>query len=715
MAVLSRAGCNQGTCHGNQNGKNGFKLSLRGQDPAFDYLALTRDQRGRRLNLYAPDQSLLLKKATAQVAHEGGRRLRPATHEYQLLRDWVAAGAPRDRPGLPALVALEVDAPLRIVVAPRLDVQIKVVARFADGTRTSVQDLAVFEASPPNVQVSPTGLIQGVGPLETTILVRYLDQQVPVPLAFVPARPEFVWPHPPVVNEIDRLVFARLQELKIAPAGLVADEVFVRRLFLDVLGILPTAEETRAFLRDHRADKRARLIDAVLERPEFVDRWALKWADLLRAEEKTLDRKGVQALHQWLKQAVAEDRPLPDLARDLVAGLGSTYENPPANFYRALREPIARSETVAQVFLGLRLQCAKCHNHPFDRWTQDDYYNWASFFSRVDYLILENRRKDRNDLHEFDGEQVVFLKANGSVLNPRTGLPAVPRFLGQPTPNLDPDDNPLERLANWIAAPDNPFFARMQANRLWAQVMGHGIVDPIDDFRATNLPVNEPLLEWLARDFVAHGSRPKHTLRTILNSRTYQLASAPARGTEATDPQATALAERNFAQAQVRRLDAEQVLDAFSQVTRVPVAFNGYPLGIRAGQLPGVEAVRKREQPPSQGDLFLRAFGKPPRLISCDCERTPTTTLSQIFHLISGPLQTKLLTEPDNRIGDYLRANRTPDEILDDLFLTSITRLPTAAERAHFRNYVLQASDRRRAWEDVTWVLINAKEFMLRH
>jgi hypothetical protein len=628
MAVLSRGGCNAGACHGNQNGKNGFKLSLRGQDPDFDLNALTRDMRGRRVDPLNPDDSLLLAKAAGRTAHEGGKRFDVRSREYAILRAWVAAGMPADPPDAPRLVRLDVTPSSHVLVEPADHVALRVRAAFSDGSARDVTGLAVFEPANLNVRVEPDGTARRAAFGESAVLVRYLDRQATVRLAFVPSRPDFVWSDPPENNYVDRLIDAKLKTLRLNPSELCSDGVFLRRAYLDLLGVLPTPEETRAFLADPRPDKRARKIDELLERPEFADFWALKWADLLRSEEKTLDRKGVEVFHEWIRRNIREGRPLNEFARELIAARGSTYAEPAANYYRALREPYARAEATAQVFLGVRLQCAKCHNHPFERWTQDDYHRFAAFFARIDYRILENNRRDKLDKHEFDGEQIVYQNRDGELPHPLTKEPLRPRFLGAETPDLGPEGDRLAALADWVAAPDNPFFARAQANRVWAHLMGRGLVDPLDDFRDSNPPVNGPLLDALARDLAGHRYDLRHLIRVIMNSRTYQLSSTP-NGGNADD-------ETNFSHALVRPLQAEQLLDSLCQVTGGTVHFNGFPAGTRAGQLPGVGAARRRDEKPTDGERFLSAFGKPVRSLSCECERSDDNTLGQAFQLITG-------------------------------------------------------------------------------
>jgi hypothetical protein len=711
MAVLSKAGCNQGTCHGSQNGKNGFKLSLRGEDPLWDLDALTRDGLGRRVEPGAPDASLVLLKATGSIPHEGGRRFDRSSTDYGMLRQWIANGARDDPPHSPVLDRIEVEPRRQVLVAPPYQVQLRVRACFSDGRSREVTRLAVYETSNQSAAVSAGGEVRSVedqrsGVAETAILIRYLNRQATVELAFVPERRGFHWTEVPKFNFIDGHVFAKLRALRMQPSPLCGDSVFLRRAYLDLLGLPPTVEETRAFLSDARPDKRTRLVDTLLDRPEFADFWALKWSDLLRNEEKLLDRKGVEVFHHWIRQSIAEGKPLNEFARELLAGLGSTYANPPANFYRALRDPYSRAEAAAQVFLGVRMQCAKCHNHPFDRWTQDDYHGLAAFFARVQYRILENKRRDGFDKHEFVGEQIVYPAREGEVRHPRTGEVVPPRLLGADTLFRTPEADRLQTLADWVADPSNPFFARAQVNRVWHHLLGRGIVDPLDDFRASNPPANALLLDALAQDFVAHRFDHRHLLRTIMTSRTYQLAAVP-NDSNRED-------EANFSHALVRPLQAEQLLDAIARVTDISVAFRGYPRGLRATQLPGVRQERLRDQRPSEGEIFLKVFGKPDRLLTCECERSDDTTLNQALQLVTGELMNRVLTDSENRIGQLLAAEKSNREIVDYLYFAALSRPPSSREAETTLRLVERAKDRRAALEDVLWGLLNAKEFLLR-
>jgi hypothetical protein len=706
MAVLSKAGCNAGVCHGNASGKGGFKLSLRGQDPDEDFRALTRAVTNRRVNVVEPDRSLMLLKPTMRVAHEGGKRFDEKSLEYRILRTWIAAGTPDDPPTTPRLTSLAVSHKQEYLVDPEKTLSPRVTATFSDGSQRDVTRLAVYEPAEQNAEVSADGEVTRLAFGENTITVRYLDRQVPVRVAFIPARPGFVWNAPQPANFIDRHVFRKLKALRMNPSPVADDTVFLRRAYLDLLGILPTAEEARQFVADKDPDKRAKLVDRLLKRPEFADYWSLKWSDLLRNEEKTLDRKGVQNFHKWIRNSIATGKPLNEFARELIASRGSTYKQPAANYYRAMREPFVRGESTAQLFLGIRLQCAKCHNHPFDRWTQDDYYGWANNFARVKYKILTNKRRDKNDKHEFDGEQVVSMADKGDVTNPRIGRPTPPRFLGGEVSQRSSGKDRLQRLAHWVADPQNERFAKTQVNRIWYHLMGRGIVDPIDDFRATNPPSNPELLDALAQDFAAHKFDLRHAIRTIVTSQTYQLSSRP-NDTNRDD-------EINFSHALVRRLTAEQTLDALSQATGATVEFNGYPPGTRAGQIAGVRAVRRRDKRPSTGDQFLKLFGKPPRLQSCECERSEDATLNQTFQMVSGPLLDRMLSDPKNRLAELLRAVRTEESRVTALYWTALTRSPTPSELKATLQLLRTANDRRGTYEDILWALVNSNEFQLR-
>lgn len=723
MAVLSRVGCNLGTCHGNLNGKGDLRLSLRGQDPWQDYLALTHELGGRRLNRQMPEQSLMLLKPTSEVPHLGGQRLLPGSDEYRILLDWIRAGAPGPAAEIAQLRDLVVHPVGLVVRTPEQIVQLQVMAHFDDGSQRDVTQLSSFETSNYVAVVTPEGELRAQKPGELSVAVRYLNQQRSVRVAFVSqpgnAQPpgDGDWaqeqrstrgltPEGQTAHWIDQFIRAKQQALGLPATQQADDATFLRRAYLDTLGQLPTADEARSFAKDPDPAKRIKLIDHLLARPEYADHWALKWSDLLRNEEKLLDAEGVKHFHAWIREAFAQNMGLDVFVRSLVTGQGSTYEHPPANFYRALRDPQTRGEAAARLFLGIRLQCAQCHNHPFDHWTQDDYYDWASVFARIDYEIIENNRKDKFDKQEFVGDQRVFQKDEGEVRNPRTGADATPRFLSAETRRLRPETDRLEQLAQWLTAPDNRAFAEAQTNRIWYHLLGRGLVNPLDDFRVTNPASHPELLAALSQEFIASGFDVKHLVREIMLSQTYQAMPLQ----DDTDT----LAADNYVGREPKRLTAEQLLDAQCQVLNVATHFNGYPTGTRAREVAGVQRVRPREQAPSDDDRFLTLFGKPPRLMNCECERAEDTTLSQAFNLINGPGLQRRLGDPDNRLGSWIAQNRSDEEMVNELFWTALGRAPREREQqaalAHLRDH----ANRRAALEDLAWAVLNAKEFLFR-
>lgn len=700
LPVITRAGCNLGACHGAQTGKGELTLSLRGEDPVKDHAALAE----KFVNLGAPEKSYLLRKAIEDVNHEGGKRFEKDSESYELLHRWITEGARRDLPDEPTLVRLEVTPEEKVLFEPETSVQLAVTAHYSDGTTRDVNRWSIYEPTALNVEVSPDGLVESHRPGETTVNVRYLGLQVPARLAFVPDRPGFTWTDPPAHNFIDEALHAKWKTLRILPSEPCDDATFVRRVHLDLLGLIPTEKEARAFLDDKDPDKRTKLVDALLQRPEFADFWALKWADLLRVEEKVLDTRGVAAFHGWIRKSIAENKPLDRFAREVVSSLGSTYEVAPSNYYRALRAPDQRAEAIAQIFLGVRLNCAKCHNHPSERWTMDDYYQFSAVFDGIDYEIKENKRFDSNDKNNFVGEQVVKFVDKRELKDPRTKKEPVPRLLGESEP-LASDPKRLEKLGTWMTSPEHPLFARVQVNRIWFHLMGRGLVDPVDDFRATNPPVNPALLDALTADFVASGFDLRHAIRTICASRAYQLGSDP-NDTNRDD-------EINFTRALPRRLSAEQLLDSAHLALGGLPAFEGYEQPMRAAQLPGVQAVYRPKKPTS-GDRFVRLFGKPPRLTNSDTERTTDTSLAQVFELTSGSTLNGLLTEKGNLIDRLLEAKPSDEAIVERLYRTILTRAPSGEELSATTAYLASTGKRREALEDLAWSLLNAKEFLLR-
>ncbi len=726
LPLLSRAGCNQGTCHGNAEGRGGLKLSLKGEDPEGDAAILVRHGGSRRINRLEPGRSLLLLKATSTVPHGGGMRFNTTSAEYRAVAAWIAAGAPVDPPTEPDLVRLEVSPGDRILIEPQRTVRLSVRARFSDGTTRDVARLAYYNTGDPNLEVSPDGVVTARQPTDATVLVGYADQMENVRITLVPARKEFAWTALPAFNWIDEVNDRRLKLLRLQPSRLTTDAEFARRAYLDTLGRLPRPEEVKTFLEECAAERRVstannaqgsreaesrrslkartRLVDDLLERPEFDDYWTLKWSDVLRLEERSLDPKGGVAYRDWIRTSLAQKKPLDQFARELLTASGSTYANPATNYYRRTRNPIDLAEGTAQVFMGARLQCAKCHNHPFERWKQDDFYAFAAFFARIERKG-EFTRKDRFDKHELNGEEVIGVATKGEVEHPRTRQVVPARLLSPAIPqpaSIQPDATRAEdrrlALAEWLTAPENPFFARAMVNRIWFHVMGKGLVDPVDDMRASNPPSNPELFEALTKDFVAHGFDLRHLVRTIMNSRTYQVSSEP-NVTNSED-------ERYFSRAIVQRLPAEVLLDAVSDVTGVPENFAGQPKGTRAVQLP---------PPPTKNrHAFLRLFGQHQRESVCECERTNEPTLGQSFALVAGPVIEERVRKPENRLGQLLASGKPDPEIINELYLTALSRTPTAEDLSSARAYIAARTDRRAAYEDLLWVLLNSKEFLLR-
>jgi hypothetical protein len=614
---------------------------------------------------------------------------------------------PDDPDNLPSLVSLNV-APAEVILREPEDAfQIRVEAEFADGETRDVTRLAVYEPAMPIVSITPDGKVTREKFGETAITVRYLQQKRAVRVVMIPKREEFVWNGMQPDNFIDEVIFAKLKTLRVNPSPVCDDSTFLRRASLDLLGIPPTAQEAKQFVYDSSPGKRERLIDRLLERPQFADRWALLWSDLLRNEEKTLDPKGVRNFHAWLRSSFSENKPFDQLVRELISARGSTYQNPPSNYYRAMRDPVMRAESTAQLFLGVRLQCAKCHNHPFDRWTQDDYYSWTNFFSGIDYRVLSNNRYDDNDKHQFDGEQLVVFNRKLDVKHPETGEAMQPSVLGNQPVEIENPSRRLEKLAEWVTSSENRRFRESQANRIWSQLMGTGIVDPIDDFRDTNPASHPGLLTRLGQEFAGSGFDLKSLLRLIMNSKTYQLSSQP---TEENSAQG-----RNFAYAKNERLSAEALLDAFSVALQTDVKFTNQPAGLRAGQMPGVRSLETRYQRPSKGDQFLALFGKPPRLQSCECERSDETTLKQAFQLLSGELLQDLIQRDDNVLDRVMRAESEAGPQIKAVYWQLLSRPPGDEELTRMTEYLARQKSRRRGLEDIAWALLTSNEFLLRH
>ena len=694
IASLNVGGCNSGACHGTPSGKNGFKLSLRGYDPASDYLQLTRDVLGRRTDRQGPN-CLVMLKALGRVPHEGGARFPASSVPSQALMAWFAEGLQDDSPSVPEVKKVEVLPGNRTLNDPARWQQLTVNATFSNGETRDVTRLTVFSSSDPAIaSVSTGGLVEFGQSGEVAILCRYLMELVPVRLMYLEPKPGFKWSNPPENNYIDKHAFAKLKLLDIQPSELCSDQEFIRRATMDLNGVLPTPEETKKFLDNKDPQKRAKLVDELLERPEYADLWTLKWADVFRSSRKTIQQKGTHVFQKWLHDHIDKNTPLNAVIHDVITASGSTFANPPANYYRIAKEPTALAETTAQLFFGVRMQCAKCHNHPFERWTQDDYYSFAAFFARV------KQRKDPIEpgtAQNKDGAEYVYSERAGEVSQPRTGKTMEPKFMGGPIAKVAPGKDRRESLAAWMTSADNPLVPKSLVNRIWYHLLGRGIVDPVDDFRDSNPSANDELLDALAKDFVAKGFDVKHLIRQIMNSRTYQL-SAMTNDFNKDD-------NKYFSHAVTRLHTAETLFDALCYVTDVPEKFPGFALGTRAVQLPDGE----------NNHPFLKTFGQPARELACECERESDSNLAQALQLINGPAVNDRLRNPNNRIGKLIAAKKSDTEILNDLFLVSLSRTPTADESKAMLEHVTRSMEKRKAWEDVHWALINSKEFLFRH
>ncbi len=723
VAALNVAGCNAGACHGIPSGRGGFKLSLRGYDPAADYLELTHSASGRRTNRFNGEESLILKKGIGLVAHAGGPRLlSPNTVPQEMVRAWLVDGLRDDSVNLPALTKVEVLPGNRVQMAPARWQQLVVLAHFADGSVRDVTRLTAFSSSDDSIAaVDANGLVELKQTGEAAVLCRYLDIIECARLTYLEPQSGFVWSDPPELNDVDRHVFAKLKMLNILPAELCTDQEFVRRAFLDLCGILPTPDEVLAFLSAAASDKRPRLIDQLLDRPEFADFMAYKWLDVLRSNRLTIQIKGSHAYRQWLRSHIERNTPWNEVVSELLTAGGSTFANPPANYYRGpydngkpvVQEAQSLAESTAQLFFGVRLQCAKCHNHPFERWTQNDYYHMAAWFAQLKAKPDPVRPGSPPQPYPWqlrENALVIYSAGSGEVNHPQSGQPMAPKVLGMPAPSIAPGADRRAALAQQVTSPENPHFARATVNRIWFHLLGRGIVDPPDDFRDSNPSANDALLETLARELVENNFDVKHVVRTIANSRTYQL-SAHANPANPED-------EKYFSHALVRRkrLTAELLLDAICAATGAPEEFTGFPPGTRAVQLPDGQVIFTGGRYASwDRHPFLKAFGQPAREAACECEREGDVNLARALEMKNGEFVLAKLRAPDGRIGRLL-AGKVPDaDIATELFLATLSRPPLADEVRAALEHVASASDKRAAWEDIHWALLNTNEFLFRH
>eukprot|EP00456_Euglypha_rotunda_P085356 TRINITY_DN860_c1_g1_i6.p1 TRINITY_DN860_c1_g1~~TRINITY_DN860_c1_g1_i6.p1 ORF type:complete len:818 (-),score=242.23 TRINITY_DN860_c1_g1_i6:150-2603(-) len=685
--ALTKAGCNMGACHGSPSGKGGFRLSLRAYDSALDIMTVRSEFFGRRTNILEPSASLLLRKPLMEVAHGGGKRLKKGDPAHVVLEQWIAEGMQLDSQTEPDLVKIETVPSKRVLRQPAARQQILVLGHFSDGSIRDVTALTDFTSSNESVgSVNVQGLVTKNGRGEAAILGRYLDKMSTTYLTFLEDVPGFAWNNPQEQNFVDNAIFEKLKQLQILPSEICADDEFLRRVTLDLTGRLPTSEEATAFLADQSPAKRVTVVDRLLDSNEFASFWALKWADVLRSNSKKLKTAGVHKFREWIYESIRSDKPLDQFARELLTANGSVFENPPANFWRASRDPQDATETTAQLFLGVRIQCAKCHNHPFERWTQDNYYGIAAAFARVG-------RKNSVDTEE----EVIFTQAGGEVTQPRTNKQMKVHLLLTGDVDVPADQDRRVVFAQWLTSAENPFFSKSVVNRIWGHLMGRGIVEPVDDFRDSNPPSNARLLDELSKQFAANNFSQKWAIRTICNSRTYQLSSRK--------NQFNKDDEIYCSHANTRLLSAEQLLDGICAVTNVPEQFPGMPLGTRACEL---------ADPPTD-HYFLKVFGQPQREMACQCERSSESNLSQALQMINGPVVHNKLRADNGRIATMMKENKTDDEIITAMYLAALARVPSTEEMAASKQHIGNQQDRRQALEDVGWAILNSKEFLFQH
>lgn len=691
--IFSRHGCNSSGCHGKAEGQNGFKLSVFGFDPETDYRALLMEGRGRRVFPAAPEHSLLLLKASGGLPHGGGVRIRPNAPEYATLRRWIAEGARFGQPTDPNVVGLELS-PSRGRLTQREEQPLQATAIWSDGRREDVTHLALFQTNNSNLAtVDQNGFVHALDASGAVAIMASFAGHVDVFEAIIPrSLPLKTSPSQwPVANAIDTLIYQRLTELRIEPSGRCDDAAFMRRVYLDLIGTLPTPGEVRRWLADNGEDRRGRLVDELLIRPEYASFWAQYWADLLRVNRQTLGRERAHRYYRWLHRQLADDRPWDALARDIVTAEGPLVENPAALFYRSVGKPDEMAATVSQVFLGVRIQCAQCHHHPWDRWGQSDYFGMQAVFAEVGFKT--------NALGD-----VLRNKRPGPTKHPRTGQPVEPKALGGAELS---SGQRRRQLAHWMTSDNNPWFAENLANRIWARMMGRGLVEPVDDFRSTNPPSHPLLLAHLARELRDNDFDAKHLIRHIAASEAYQRSHR-------TNP-SNQKDGFNYSRYPMKTLPAEVVFDAVCQVTGVDEKFAGLPAGIRAIELWDSHVPH----------YFLRLFGRPVRETACECERVSEPNVSQVLHLLNSPKIHQKIAHGRGRVRELVHSTADDGRIVDELYLAALSRFPTAAERAAVLRHVQQESrqaaadpatdPRQRAFEDLTWSLLNTLEFLLNH
>lgn len=686
MPVFMKTGCNQGSCHGAARGKDGFRLSLFGFDPAGDHHRLTREIPGRRINLAIPESSLLLEKSVGTVPHTGGTRMSIDDEYYQTVLRWLESGAPNDPGEVPAVVSVEIYPKGGVLDGQGETQQLTVRAKYSDGSDRDVTSLAAFSSNNDNsATVDQAGVITGQARGEAFVMARFDTHTVGSHFIVLPKGLEFTWSDPQPNNYIDELMHQKFRKLRINPSEVCSDEVFIRRVYLDICGLLPPPDEFRAFVASTEPDKRAKLVDDLLTRKEFVEMWVMKWSELLQIRTtQQVSYKSMLLYYNWLQTRVADNMPMDQLVKELLASKGGTFANAATNYYQNETDTLKVSENVAQVFMGMRIQCAQCHNHPFDRWTMDDYYGFAAFFSQIG-------RKRGEDPREI----IVFNSGGGEVRHPVDNRVMAPKFLGGEVPDVSGKDR-REVLANWLASGDNPYFGQNLANIVWDHFFGRGIINEVDDVRVSNPAVNPELLDALAGKFIEYDYDFKKIVRDICTSRTYQL-STTTNETNATDM-------TNFSHGSLRRLRAEVLLDVISEVTNTKNKFRGLPVGARAVQIADGNTT----------NYFLTAFGRASRETVCACEVKVEPNLSQALHLLNGStLQDKI--QQGQIVASQLQAGKTPEQVIEDLYIRCLTRLPTEEEMAQLQEVLATEENKQQMLEDLFWALLNSREFVFNH
>ena len=693
MPVLSKGGCNMGACHGYSLGKNGFKLSLRGGEATQDYQAVFGDQFGRRVNLLKPSESLLLSKPIGEVPHRGGIRIAKGSLSQRILQSWIEQGAKSDLDDKAEVEFVRVF-PERFVLEPGTSHRLQLVAHYTDGTTRDVTKLAIFNVNTEGVaDVTDVGHVTAREVGESAVVARFERKFAAARLIVLQRKPDFKPTPVPTEHFVDQHVVAKLNDLKITPSELASDEEFLRRVSLDLIGLQPTAEDVRKFLADADPAKRTKAIDALFARPEFVDHWSLKWGDLLQNSRVRVSEPAMYGFREWIRSAVASNMPLDEMTRQLLTSKGGAADNPAGAYFLISKDTNDTLERVAEVFCGVRMLCARCHTHPFENWTQEDYFGLNSFFNQV------TAKNDPRMVGIPNARAVSLNLATGFATNPRSGQAQPPRFLGGIQPPVSTGIDRRVQFATWLAAPDNPMFARSLANRFWSYFFSRGIVDPVDDLRTTNPPINPELLEALTKDFIEHRFDVRHLMRRIVTSQTYQRSSV-ANDSNRHDT-------LNFSHALPRRIPAEALLDSLVQATGVRENFGGAPAGFSAAQLPDAEV----------NSDFLALFGKPQRADACECERDGDSNMLQALHLINGQSILRRVTDPNGRVAQLLKQAPplSEDQLIEDLYVWSLARRPTAKEfevgKKHFQSY--GDKQRTEAAQDLMWSLLNSRDFLL--